>query len=234
MNQILRGKATIYSRSQLTSHNLQDLCIDFFLFKSQGILHIGAFDGNQFAKHYNLFGRPVIWIEANDKVFPLLEKNISHFPNQRAYNLLLGSSNQTVQFYEMTNLGSSSIFPINSSSPWGIKTELSKELQMTRLSDNFTKDGLKHFDFWVIDTQGSELEILKGAEKLLASVCKYLYVEVSNNSPYLGGSEHAEVENFLANEGFVAAWEFSGFHGDVLYINSQKLGKSHLISHLNK
>lgn len=214
---------TVFSRSQLRSHNLQDLCIDFFIYKSKGILHIGAFDGKQFANHYNSFGKSVIWIEGNDRVFPILRQTICNFPNQRAFNFLLGSSKQIVKFYELTNLGSSSIFPISKRNPWNLRTQLSKDLPMTTLSEHFTLGDLKDFDFWVIDIQGAELEALKGAEGLLNSCCRYLYLEVSNSTEYLGGAEYKEIHTFLVNNGFVAAWNFSGSHGDVLYINSNSV-----------
>ena len=218
-------KARIFSKSQLTSHNLQDLCVDFFILKSKGILHIGAYDGKQFAQHYSDLCKPVIWIEANDRIFPELLKNISTFTNQTAHNLLLGSSNRISNFYEFNNLGSSSIFPIRNSNPWDLKMTQSRQSLMTTLSTFFTLEDLLSFDFWVIDTQGAELEILKGTGKLLECCCTYLYVEVSNDNFYLGGAEYSEMKNFLSAQGFVPAWEFSGFHGDVLFINSEKLKK---------
>jgi FkbM family methyltransferase len=223
VNSILKGRVTIFSRSQLRSHNLQDLCIDFFIYKSKGVLHIGAFDGKQFAKHYNSFSKPVIWIEANDLIFPILKQTISDFPNQRAFNLLLGGSKKIVKFFEYTNLGSSSIFPMNERNPWNLRTQLSRNLPMTTLSEHFTVGDISEFDFWVIDTQGAELEVLKGSRELLKSCCRYLYLEVSNNTEYLGGAEYKEIQTFLRSNGFVAAWDFSGFHGDVLFINSKSV-----------
>lgn len=223
VNSILKGKITLFSRSQLRSHNLQDLCFDFFLYKSKGILHIGAFDGKQFAKHYNSFGKPVIWIEANDRVFPILKQTISDFPNQRAFNLLLGSSKKIIKFYELTNLGSSSIFPINERNPWNLRIQSSRNLPMTTLSEHFTLSDLLDFNLWVIDTQGAELEVLKGSRELLKSCCRYLYLEVSNITEYLGGAEYQEIQTFLSSNGFVAAWDFPGFHGDVLFINSKSI-----------
>lgn len=194
-----------------------------FLYKSKGILHIGAFDGKQFAKHYNSFGKPVIWIEANDRVFPILKQTISDFPNQRAFNLLLGSSKKIIKFYELTNLGSSSIFPINERNPWNLRIQSSRNLPMTTLSEHFTLSDLLDFNFWVIDTQGAELEVLKGSRELLKSCCRYLYLEVSNITEYLGGAEYQEIQTFLSSNGFVAAWDFPGFHGDVLFINSKTI-----------
>lgn len=224
LNSIFLGKATVYSKSQLYSHALQDLCIDFFIYRAKGVLHIGAFDGKQFARHYSDFGKPVIWIEANDSIFPVLKKHIEVFPNQRAFNLLLGSKNCESEFYEFTNLGSSSIYPINKQNPWDLSFKTLRRLRMSTLAKNFTEQDLLDFDFWVIDTQGAELEVLKGAGKLLQNCCRWLYVEVSNNTEFQGGAEFTEVSRFLSEHGFVAAWEFSGFHGDVLFINSMKLG----------
>jgi len=94
---------------------------------------------------------------------------------------------------------------------------------MTTLSKQFTLSDLSDFDFWVIDIQGAELEALKGSGDLLNSCCRYLYLEVSNNTEYLGGAEYKEIHTFLVSNGFVAAWNFSGIHGDVLYINSNSV-----------
>ena len=42
------------------------------------------------------------------------------------------------------------------------------------------KIDISNFDHWIIDAQGSELQILKGAKNNL-KYCKSLYVEVSIN-----------------------------------------------------
>ena len=71
-------------------------------------------------------------------------------------------------------------------------------------SDNRLKD---HGEFIKIDTQGTELEVLKSAENTLKKNCKSLLVEVSFCELYSKQSFFSEIEFYLRNLGF----SFYGF-----------------------
>jgi len=74
--------------------------------------------------------------------------------------------------------------------------------------DMWTEEtGVKYIDYIKIDTQGSELDILKGSKKILRSV-RFLEIEVEFNPIYIGQPIFSEVDLFLRRHGFVL-WKFS-------------------------
>jgi hypothetical protein len=97
------------------------------------------------------------------------------------------------------------------------KNGISK-LELVRLDSVFKRDEIKEFDYWVIDVQGAELEVLKGAGELL-DYAKFLFVEVSTFEIYSGQATFDQVHTFLCSKGFVSTIIPSGaFHGDVLFL----------------
>ncbi len=81
------------------------------------------------------------------------------------------------------------------------------EIETTTLDLWAAKNKVAIVDYIKIDTQGSELEILKGAEDMLQKV-RCLEVEVEFNPIYLGQPIFSEVDIFLRSQGFVL-WKLS-------------------------
>jgi FkbM family methyltransferase len=81
------------------------------------------------------------------------------------------------------------------------------EVKTTTL-DLWSKDiGLGWVDYVKIDTQGTELEILKGGERLLPGV-RALEIEVEFNPIYEGQPLYADIDHYLRQRGFVL-WQFT-------------------------
>lgn len=82
-------------------------------------------------------------------------------------------------------------------------TEVAKiEVQTTTLDAWALSNSISAIDFIKIDTQGTELEILHGAQKILVTV-KAINVEVEFNPIYLGQPVFADVDTYLRSQGFV-------------------------------
>jgi len=74
--------------------------------------------------------------------------------------------------------------------------------------DIWTKEvGIDYVDYIKIDTQGAELNILKGAAEILPTV-RFIEVEVEFNPIYVGQPLFSEVDLFLREYGFVL-WKLS-------------------------
>lgn len=52
-----------------------------------------------------------------------------------------------------------------------------------------------------LDTQGTELEILKGAEHVLSNT-QYILTEMNNHQLYRGGCQYYQVDEYLRERGF--------------------------------
>lgn len=210
----------LLTRSDHSTNGLQPLVREFFLRQSHGILHIGAHEGQE-AEMYNRLARPVIWIEAIPFYFEKLQKNIKSFGNQRAFNALLDSECHNFRdFFITSNNGeSSSIYPLAGNEYWrGLENSEVCKLPSKRLDCIFSGFELREFDYWIVDVQGAELEVLKGAGDLL-NYCRYLQVEISQEKFYEGGAEFQELRAFLDSKSFIPMWLPSRPHEEIIFMN---------------
>jgi len=76
------------------------------------------------------------------------------------------------------------------------------EIEVTTLDLWAEGSGIEYIDHIKIDTQGSELLVLRGAERLLGKV-RTLEIEVEFNPIYQGQPLFADVDSFLRQRGFV-------------------------------
>lgn len=84
-----------------------------------------------------------------------------------------------------------------------------QEMEHTTLDLWATNSDIEYVDHIKIDTQGSELLVLKGAETLLGQV-RTLELEVEFNPIYKGQPLFADVDTFLRLRGFVL-WKLTNF-----------------------
>jgi FkbM family methyltransferase len=211
----------ILTSSDHSINGLQPFVQEFFIRQSHGILHIGAHEGQE-AEAYDRLSKPVIWIEAIPLYFEKLRVNIKSFGNQVALNALLDSKchNSRDFFITSNNAESSSIYPLAENDYWkGLKNSDILQLPARRLDCVFSSSSLKEFDYWIIDVQGAEIEVLKGAGNLL-SFCKYLQVEISQEEFYNGGAQFADLKDFLESKSFFPIWLPTHPHEEVIFKNT--------------
>ena len=145
----------------------------------------------QEADRYAEQKKPVLWVEAAPRAYSMLAKRLESYPSQRAIFALLGDRDgvQTTFYISNNSVGvSSSIFQFGEygsgdKSLWPedkLSMVDSLTLPMTRLDSLLRSNGVDvaQYDLWVLDLQGAELLVLKGAGELLQQ-CRALLVEVS-------------------------------------------------------
>ena len=176
-----------------------------FLRKARGIIHIGANVGQE-AWIYSLMGKRVIWFEPIPKVYQKLCENLSKYPKQRAFQELIADKDGSAFIFKIANNDgeSSSIFDL------ALHREMYPEVDFVGSIDLRSKslDGAMEFygistsfDALVMDTQGSELLILKGAAGTLRRL-RWIYLECADFSAYEGGCNCSEIAKLLKTEGF--------------------------------
>lgn len=171
-----------------------------------GLIHVGAHIGQE-RDLYSAFDLDVVWIEPIPAVFEKLQNNIAEFQRQRAFNRLLGEEDGAERtLYVSDNDGqSSSILE-----PWehkkmypdvgfpeiiALKTvTLETMLQQERID-------IRKFDGLILDTQGSELGILRGAANLVRHF-RFVKVEVPDFESYEGCCLLSDVNLFMDCCGF--------------------------------
>ena len=178
--------------------------IDFS--KAKGVIHIGASDGQE-RFVYNSHDLNVLWVEPIPEIFQKLQDNIKPFPKQKCLNYLLCEEDlKKYSFHISNNNGeSSSIFDLNlhkriwPSVHYVNTIEIVGRTLSSIIEEN--KIDIEDYDMINLDTQGSELLILKASVSLLSQM-KYVYMEVADMDSYEGGCKLGEVDNFFESIGY--------------------------------
>ena len=172
-----------------------NLLVEKHSLSSNGVGHIGAWKAEEIHDYKRLFGDiPVVFVEANKNLKPHIEENIKSYENVRCEYIALGSEKSTSDFYIHEVDGdtgqSSSLLPTHLHHPIGNKTI---EVEVTTADFLFKEDII---DFLAIDVQGFELEVLKGATKVLGNV-NNLIVEVNRTEQYKNCALINDLDTFL-------------------------------------
>lgn len=177
-----------------------------FLRDVRGVIHVGANSGQE-RDIYDAHSTSVIWIEPIPQVFAKLQENIAGFPKQHAIQGLLSDTVGTrYRFHISNNDGqSSSLLQLkHHADVWPhIRFERTIELESETLPSLLRRHSIdhRHYRALVLDTQGSELLVLRGAVELLPSF-GYIKVEASDFEVYEGCCTLADLTAFLARYGF--------------------------------
>ena len=210
-----------------------------FSIPTSGIIHAGAHLGQEMHVYKSLGLNEIVWIEANPNIFFQLKKLISNESNQRAIQACLWSKNDfEVEFNIAGNQESSSSilepYLISASHP---EVLLKKKIILkTRTLDSIVFPDLvakKESDYriLVLDVQGAELEVLKGAERFLSEIDS-VFLELSNRKLYKGNSSIKKITEFMRQRefSFVASEiDLGTGWGEGLFI-SNKLVKNNYIN----
>ena len=177
-----------------------------FLRDVETVLHVGANLGQE-RDEYAALGLNVIWVEPIPSVFEELQARLEGFPKQRAYRALISDCDGARRVLHVANNGgaSSSILELaEQRSIWpDVYYTHDLELDTTTLSTLVRVRGieLRGRTALVLDTQGSELLILKGAADLLERF-RYIKTEAADFNAYQGCCTLAEITSFLKPAGF--------------------------------
>jgi FkbM family methyltransferase len=197
---------------------------------ARGVVHVGAHIGQE-AHLYDAAGLSrQVWIEPTPDVFERLLQNIPKRPDVRAFRVAGGAENGTAKMFVLANRdgGANSLLEP--------KTHLkdypqypldgSIEVPVRRIDDLLTENGLSLADFnWLtLDTQGFELQVLRGCEKLIEQL-EVINTEVFTGEVYAHCAKLPEMDAFLGQRGFVRAICELGKRGfgDALYVRREKL-----------
>jgi len=171
-----------------------------------GVIHIGASTGQE-RDLYNSHDLNVIWIEALPDIFDSLQANVCGYPRQLALNYLADQYNdEEVAFHVANNNGESSsllemvdhslMYPdVSSTSSISLSTRTLDWIVMTESID------LDLYDAMVLDVQGAEMRVLKGAAMVLIRM-RYIEVEVADFISYSSSPLLSDMSSFMSVCGF--------------------------------
>jgi len=205
---------------------------DRFLRRAKGVVHVGANMGQE-REIYSRNGVRVLWIEPIPEIFAALKKNLTGFPDQRAVEALVSDvDGARCSFHIASNEGqSSSMLDLHlHTDVWpDVKFERTITLETVTLPTLLARHHLAadDYDCLVMDTQGSELLVLKGAKPLLPAF-RFVKTEVADFEAYKGCCQLAELSAFLQANGFkessrkaFASHKNGGTYYDVVFARSK-------------
>jgi len=172
-------------------------------------IDVGAHKGEFLSYILSLNYKKIYCFEPQKKIFLILYKNFKNKKNVQLFNLGLANKNSKIMFYE-NKLTSTSTFSKSINTPFSkIKNLIlnSKNLYIDKYPINVrTLDEIfinKKIDniFLKIDVEGFELNVLKGAKKLLSKKVKFILIEKHFFQLYKGNSTK-KVHIFLKKNNF--------------------------------
>ena len=175
--------------------------------KPTPLIHVGAHLVQEREMYRLADFEPVLWIEAQPSIFNQAQKMLQDYKNQSIVNVALWSiSNLELTFYIAGIEGSSSslLEPhlISASHPqvftrdkYKIKTKTLDDLLLVQNSG-------QNYKILVLDVQGAEIEVLRGAEEALKNI-DTIVSEISTLELYKGTARVKDLIKFLDSKGFL-------------------------------
>jgi FkbM family methyltransferase len=192
--------------------------------KINGVIHVGASFGEEAEEYNALRCQRVLWIEANPTVYQQLQQNIMDYRNQKAVNATLSDkAGVRTTFIVTNNSYSSSMLELHEHKQEHPEVvEASRIEVVTDTLDDLLKEippEERQFNTLVLDVQGAELRVLKGAKDNLP-LLDFVVSEVNFVELYKGGSLISDLDAYLKEHGFdrVKTYKAPGHgYGDALY-----------------
>lgn len=204
---------------------------DSFLNEITGVIHVGANTGQERHKYARL-NLDVIWIEPDPEVFARLESNLQSLTRQRAMKCLITDRDDQQHLLHVSNNAglSSSILELKGHKDIWPEVAYTRTIPVTSttLTSLLASQGIAvdSYQALVMDTQGSELLVLRGSIPLLGGF-RYIKTEVPDFEAYANCCVLADMTAFMSEHGFaeISRRKFAqraqgGAYYDVVYRNS--------------
>ena len=166
------------------------------------IFDVGANKGQSISFYRSLFSDATIYsFEPNTELYELLATTYKGHTDTVVSNIALGESKGSNEFIIFENNELSSFKPMdpNSLNPFSnTKVGHKTNIAVNTLDSYLQENNITEISLLKIDTQGYELEILKGSiESLQKGAIKHIYLELSLVPLYKGQSDYLEVIGLL-------------------------------------
>ena len=186
------------------------------------LIDVGAHKGEtiqEFLSNFNI--KNIYSFEASSKTFEELQaeteklKKKFALTNIEIFNFGVGSSNKKNIFYELEDSNSSTFNIIDRNSSYykkknrilsffflKNKSDIKKtEISQIKLSEFINKKNIYHIDILKIDTEGYELEVLKGLEHEISNI-KFIYFEHHYDNMIKKNYKYSDIHDYLKVKGF--------------------------------
>jgi FkbM family methyltransferase len=163
------------------------------------VLHCGAHLGEERFLYFEFQMLPVTWIESGPHLIDSLRENVMQLPCQNVIEATLWStSNVKMKLNIANNSFSSSLLNLEAASYLYPEISITESIEVLTTAIDDLEISRQSLDggLLVLDLQGVELEVLKGAVKTLDK-SNYILCEVSNVEMYRNQPLWPEINEFL-------------------------------------
>jgi FkbM family methyltransferase len=188
----------------------------------RGVIHVGGHVGDELSSYKQCGVENLILFEPQKHCYDKLCKKVQeiNFPNATVINKALGNRTGKIEMIsDPTGLCGSILNP-------KLHLEISPDVvfserfdvDISTLDDEIPEN--HEYNFLNMDTQGYELEVLKGGVNTLNQI-EYIYTEVNQVEVYENNAMIGELDEFLNQydmERVVTGWHGSQTWGDAFYI----------------
>jgi FkbM family methyltransferase len=192
------------------------------------IFDVGANVGqsvNLFCRHFDQL--IIHAFEPSLDTFRELQQQTAGVPDLHLNNFALGSRIESRVLIENVHSGMSSFLEPSVES-WG-KVKERCQVEVRTLDDYCAEQGLTHIDVLKLDTQGFDLEVIRGSQELIEQQgIHLLYMEMTFSDMYKGLPRLDEIYRLLSDHGFflVSFYSFYYQHDraswtDALFVNPE-------------
>jgi len=188
-----------------------------------GVIHVGAHYGQEYLAYKFMGIDKVLFIEPCSDAFAVLKSTFEGYPDVQLFQSACGSEFAISQMnVEQANRGMSNslLKPAKHLEQYpSIQFTDTEEVEVRRLDEIM---GQLEFagNLLVMDVQGFELEVLKGAPETLKHI-DYIYTEVNRDEVYEGCAKVWELDTFLTDFTRVETSWGGGTWGDAIYIKNK-------------
>jgi FkbM family methyltransferase len=179
---------------------------DRFLRHVPGVIHVGANTGQE-RDLYEKHGLRVIWIEPIPEVYSRLQHALLRYPKQRALQYLVTDRDDAEYAFHIANNdgASSSIYEFQlHKEVWPeVAYDRTVTMRSMTLTSLLKQESINPSDYpaLIMDVQGSELLVLKGAIDILPAF-GFIKTEVADFESYVGCCQIEDIEVFLKANAF--------------------------------
>jgi len=190
------------------------------------IFDVGANYGQTIESFQSNFLRPKIHsFEPSRETFCELQRRYGGSPDVYLNNFALGAKPGVLEFIENTRPWLSSFLEPGADC-WG-EIKQRSQIEVRTIDGYCAQRGITIINILKSDTQGFDLEVIKGAERLLEQRrIQLIYMEITFSNMYKGLPRFDEIYGFLADRGFalVSFYDFEYQNGrvgwtDALFVN---------------
>ncbi|HEY6137805.1 MAG TPA: FkbM family methyltransferase [Thermoanaerobaculia bacterium] len=166
------------------------------------VFDVGANRGQTIERFRDAFAQPVIHtFEPGREAFAALQRRCAGIPDLHLNNAALGARAESRMFLENTRDDMSS-FLEPSVDAWG---EIADRypVDVTTVDSYCAAHGIERIDILKSDTQGLDLDVLRGAQRMIDSgAIGLVFMEITFSDMYKGSPRFDEIYAFLADRRF--------------------------------